>query len=501
MANGALGVKISNVKGIKHLEAELPLSPGLYAITGKNGSGKSTLMAAIANLFFREVLSRFFGTARTAGSIRYQLGEDSLTWHYDGAHWKREDTGTGVFINGFYEGSIIHGNRFRDTNYTALFNASRVKKEDLVESDRFVREHLGRILHNDPEYYRNLYRLKSTDAYKTLRFRGSPYFVVSEDGQIISQFSMSTGESLLISLLHSLNYKVEKRTKIRDVLVVLLDEIELALHPSALIRLVKFLKDFSKHKRIAVYFSTHSIELLREISPDNIFYLQKHADSSVEVINPCYPAYATRNIYTHDGFDFLILTEDELSRKIVDWVITKNGLRASRLIHIIPVGGWEKVVTMHQEICSWNILGTGKGVLSVLDGDVEDEFKKKYLSRNLHRNLNVLFLPIKSAEKYLKNKLIDNVDYSFFRNFGDTFFRVRSLEEVLDDYRSKRLDDSNGKILLRKLKSELNSYGVSDDEFYSHLTEYIVSHENMNPLLERLKRSLDTQLMTPVSSR
>jgi hypothetical protein len=53
----------------------------------------------------------------------------------------------------------------------------------------------------------------------------------------------------------------------------------------------------------AIYFSTHSIELIGGIKPDNIFFMERHADGSVEILNPCYPAYATRILYDHSGYD------------------------------------------------------------------------------------------------------------------------------------------------------------------------------------------------------
>jgi len=488
-----LEVSINEVRGIKSLQIKLPLSKGLYAITGKNGSGKSTLMAAIANLYFRDVLNKFFyNSVKENSYIRYQKDGSSIIWKYCNQKWSMELENGGFFINGFYEGSVIYGNRFRDTNYSALYNATKVKIEDLVPADSFIKDNLSFILHGNKDQYHNLYRLERDEAYKKFKFRGSPYFIVTTEGQIISQFSLSTGESLLVSILHSLKYKIDQMTKKEGLYMIMLDEIELALHPSALVRLITTLQKFSSEYGIAIYFSTHSIELLRAIPPDNIFYLQKHLDKSVEVINPCYPAYATRSIYTHDRYDMLILTEDELTKRIVDWVLKKYYLLTSRLIHILPVGGWENVLSLQQDIIANNILGIGSRCISVLDGDVKKSFREKYINKGLHKNLNVAFLPIKSAEKFLKEKLIDNVDFKFFRAFGDTFYRSKSLEDVLEDYlRSRKNDDSTGKSLLRHLREELNSRGISDNEFYSLLTEYIVETQDMNYLHERLKDALE----------
>ena len=55
--------------------------------------------------------------------------------------------------------------------------------------------------------------------------------------------------------------------------VILIDEIELALHPSAIKRLVDFAKEIAKQYNVAIYFSTHSLEIINSLPTDNLFYL------------------------------------------------------------------------------------------------------------------------------------------------------------------------------------------------------------------------------------
>src|SRR5690606_18929657 len=153
-------------------------------------------------------------------------------------------------------------------------------------------------------------------------------------GKIVSQFHMSTGENLLISILNSLNIRNSDRTTLNIPCILLLDEIELALHPSSLKRLVIFLKEISNRFNYAVYFSTHSLELISSIKPDNIYFLDRHSDHSLELINPCYPAYATRMLYDHTGYDYIILVEDDLAREIIKRLLKKNSLWGNKLIYI-----------------------------------------------------------------------------------------------------------------------------------------------------------------------
>lgn len=481
-----LKVNITNVRNIRSLDIELPLDKGLYAVTGKNGSGKSTLMAAIANLFFFNVINDFFINCADSNScISYTYKGITQSFHFERNEWRQR--GRKIYVHGFYEGSLIHGNRFRDTHYKALVNASRVKKDELIDAKPYIKENLGLILHNDKDKYKNLYKLSSDKAKQVFKFRGSPYFLV-ENEKPISQLSLSTGENLLLSLLHSLHNQIQRRKEKTDDYFVLLDEVELALHPSALIRLVQFLSALSKSNNMAIYFSTHSTDLIRNIDPLHIFFLNKHIDNSIEVINPCFPAYATRNIYMHDGYDYLILVEDVLTKKLIDWILKKGGLLSSKLIHILPCGGWENVISLHQEIMTSNFLGVGKKAFSILDGDVESQFKKKYTENNLHLNLNVAFLPIQSAEKLLREKLYDDVDHKFFRHFNDSFFHQKSLDDVIHGYRPKSSSDKRGKILLKLIKDEIERQEANFEDVSSQLVEYIVENENMDPLIERVKK-------------
>ena len=108
---------------------------------------------------------------------------------------------------------------------------------------------------------------------------------------------------MIISILCSIYTAIYKRTnKYKDIsYVIFLDEIELALHSSALRRLILFLKKLSTDEDLIIYFSTHSLELLREIKPENIYYLSIDYHGKIGVTNPCYPAFATRNLYGNEG--------------------------------------------------------------------------------------------------------------------------------------------------------------------------------------------------------
>jgi predicted ATPase len=493
-----LNIEMNDIRGIKHLSVNLNFVPGVYAITGENASGKSTLLAALSGLFYPKIFSSFLIT-KEKSYITYNYGEAKMriakrSMNRWGESW------SDIKINGFYEGSIIHGNRFRDVTYQSLFQSRKVNREKLSPASEFVKKNLGFIIRKDENYYENLFYLPKKDANSDFSFKGTPYFLLIDAqnnlypvDEIVSQYSLSTGENLIISLLHSIHQHVVKKSKNRGTYVVILDEIEMGLHPSALNRLFKFLKSLAEDYGVIIYLSTHSMEVIRNIEPNNIYFLQKKNDALVEVVNPCFPAYATRDIYQHDGYDLLILVEDKLAKMLIRDMLIQGGLNLNKLIHILPVGGWENVLSLHEEVLKSNLLGSDARAISILDGDVKDDVESKYRSKGIYKNLNVAFLPIESLEKYLHEKIIITADDKFIQLLGDNLFTKTSLLEIIDQYSEddRNNKDSSGKKLLRKLVKELQVIDRTEDDLIRMVSNYIITtdSERVQTLIERIKES------------
>ena len=482
-----LKLHVENLKNFKNFALEIPLDRGLYAITGTNGSGKSTIMALLSKPFQPSVLGRLFQREKNKTSkVTYDCDGNVNECFVEGGNWKSTNKGKRIDIRGFFEGSIIHGSRFSDANYTAMTNATNVTKDDLDNADDFVINNLSTIINGCTGQYKSLMRLKTKKiAYDKFKFRGMPYFIEFND-RLYSQYSMSTGECLVISLLHFLNSTVIRSRDKKSTKLILIDEVELALHPSALKRLIDLLGEIAVNYNLVVYFSTHSIELVRHISPDNIFYLQQGVFTDIEVVNPCYPSYATRSLYDHDGYDFLLLVEDVLAKYIVKRIIDENNLYESKLIHVMPCAGWENTIKLHDDIVVSNLVGHGTAVLTILDGDIRSEYMQRYQRKGIFCDINVQFLPIHSVEKYLLNKLSKKPDPKFAKKFGDRFFRIKSLKDVLADYNTNYTNDNSGKKLYRLLKKVAMQQKVKESEFVSSLCEFIYDYEDFEELSEKL---------------
>lgn len=515
MSNHTLHLELNNIKGISSLSIDLPLTPDVYAITGINGIGKSTVLSAIAPRIVRPInfsMLRSFDY-NSDSFISYSINGNSEVWHPNSNHCWVCDTEQSINLRGFQEGSITKGTRFlNSSSYSSYKKLQRVQKHLLVPADDFVKENLGLILHNDKFYYNDLYRLDRTRAERNYQYRGVPYFLETNE-HLLSHFDLSTGEFLLINLLHLLNNLLVRTNNNENLNIILIDEVELALHPSAIRRLVEFMKKITHRYNIATYFSTHSLEIIRALPIDNLFYLKQKDKNTIVCETPCYPAYITRDIYTHSGYDIIILVEDELAENIVRAFLDKNNYEKNKRIQILPVGGYQNTLDLHNNLVSDKVLSDISHIISIIDGDVKETVNKKITEEHLWNSVAsdfILFLPIESLEKYLKIQLFDNENYDLMRKIRDRLFRFKSdinwfkpqyKENIANAKKNDRENGkpekpdgayfTNGKNLFSILLNEYVLNGGTKTEFRKEICKLVIEHNDYTDFENQLRDSLD----------
>lgn len=181
------------------------------------------------------------------------------------------------------------------------------------------------------------------------------------------------------------------------------------------------------------FFSTHSLELLREIKAQNIYYLTKMFDGSVVVTNPCYPAYATRNLYGEDGYgnDMVVLVEDDLAKIIIEKIMVSKNIARSIRVKILPTGGWTNTITMAYDVTSSNLLNRGTKLAVVLDRDIKVNVPEFISNHKQYSGIKIDYLPIASLEKYLKAHLVDKLNNELFSVLDTYLFQKKPLNEII----------------------------------------------------------------------
>ncbi len=480
-----LDVKISKIKGISNGTISLPIDNGVFLIVGSNGSGKSTIMSCLAQLISRHNLGLLRKEDYTTDSfVSFEMDNLQDTWTCtEAGFWKAQSFPHTMKFNGMYEGSLFYGARFEDSkNVDDLIVENKIEEGYIVDADEYIIEHLGLILHNNKTHYTQLKRIRNKQIAKDVfKLKNTPYFCMSNE-KLISQYRMSSGECLLISLLHFVYNSIIRRSlPTNEPILMLIDEIELALHPVAISNLIDLLNSLTEtYRNLTVILTSHAPEVIRKVKPENTFKLELPGDDgqSFSIVTPCYPSYSIRDVYTHDGFDFLLLVEDELAKLIVKNAIETLNLDSSRLVNVTPVGGWTNVLKLHHEIVYNNILGVGKTVISILDGDIIGQLSPE------QQLMAPMFLPVSSLEKFLRLTLVEKLNNKIKKSINDRFFSLSSIDRLikayLDEESTLRIkntasyrEDKNGKRLYNKIRGHLRERRISDEMFVNGIYEII----------------------------
>jgi predicted ATPase len=132
----------------------------------------------------------------------------------------------------------------------------------------------------------------------------------------------------------------------KDKALVILDEPEVSLHPSAQKELMNFLAIQSKKKLLQIVISTHSVEMIQDLPPEAIKVLNLNPVSSqVELIGQsCLPAEAFRRIGASSS-KHVVYVEDDLARFILTRAIQELGPGYKDTISVKPLGGAEQIMT------------------------------------------------------------------------------------------------------------------------------------------------------------
>lgn len=327
-------------------------------------------------------------------------------------------------------------------------------------------------------------RLKNKKVAEDLGIKNRPYFI-NVGSYLISQYRMSSGECLLISLLHFLYNSIERRSlPVDQKVLVLIDELELALHPIAINRLMEYLQELvEEHSNLVIFLSSHSPEVIRRMKPSSL-YKVNNEEGIVSLETNCYPSYLIRDLYSNVSPDYLFLVEDRLAQLVVNKVLSTHCLRNSKLIHCVPVGGANNVLELHKELYSKKVLGTNTKIISILDGDMQGHLTKE------QKRLPCLFLPIPSVEKFLYSVIKENRDKKLRKIIKDKYFVVTSLDNIIAEYNKGTLNENadNNKSFYNVLCKNLKDIGTSEDTFISGLCDDIMTNVDFTKFANDLKK-------------
>jgi hypothetical protein len=192
-----------------------------------------------------------------------------------------------------------------------------------------------------------------------------------------SERHFSLGELCVLKLLKLLK-------DVQNNSLIVIDELEMALHPRAQVKLVEHLGAESNRKNLTIIFSTHSSTILKSVNKKSIIFLERQVDGSVNAIRECYPTYALGSIaYEEESVpDAVIYVEDEFARQLSVAMFRKyvneeyDNPANWPSVKFAPIGGFHEVVKFLDQ--SQTILPPHCKQAALLDEDVVSETLTKW---------------------------------------------------------------------------------------------------------------------------
>lgn len=421
-------ISIRNLRNIKKLNFSIP-DPGVWLLTASNGGGKTSLLACLRRIGQPNSFQTHFPNSLQSsrldnhlkGSIVYSVGGEQVEYAYRGSRWTpRPRSNSGLLDDfGFPFVAYVGASAERVTPRSEDFDPRKVSDahqeiidaaNEIFETSKF--DNLKKV---------NVGRGRGQSSAFVMLLGGSPRHYHSE-----RHFSL--GELCILKLL-----SVLREAKVNG--LVLIDELEMAIHPRAQVKLLEYLTRQAKEKKLTVIFSTHSVTLLKTIDRKKIIFLENNGEGSIKSIVGCFPTYAIGHIASdEEGIpDSVIYVEDDDAKAIASALYKKYLLEnfpsvALRpTLKFAPIGGFKETV---------KYLGQSRSMLpehcaqhALLDGDVADETLKAWSNANNHDQL-ALFKKYKRNIHYLpwapEVGLLDHI-VSNLSEFE------KKLREVLDD--------------------------------------------------------------------
>jgi hypothetical protein len=295
-----------------------------------------------------------------------------------------------------------------------------------------------------------------------------------------SEKNFSLGEICVLKLLRQLDTCPHQS-------LVLIDELELALHPRAQIGLFRYLERIAKEKTLTVIFSTHSANLIKSVDRNNFFFIEK-VSGKTKLIHGCYPTYALghlalREERTPDG---VIYVEDEQAQFIVEALLksllkTELASKSKPTLVVAPIGAFSSVIAFLGR--SKSLLPDNVNQVALLDKDVYDEYVVPLTKARNHSEMakvqavksHVKFLPwtpeVGICDLLLKN--IQEHETAIRDFFGDARISVGSIDFQSLAGLSGGAKRSKAKSLVKDLIKEISELTLKNQQSVrQNISEY-----------------------------
>lgn len=350
-------------------DATIEFDKPLTAIMGVNGCGKTTVLHALACVFKpydkgEDYHFSYFFTPNTDASwcnsklsICYTVESKGKEVEILSKEYTKSDRWSPKYDRRpardvFYIGIDTCLPEIEITSTTTRINYQTEELHGKMDDD--IRAHAAYILNKNYEV------LTANITYANKK----SMIGVTASGIRYSSLSMGTGEQRVFKILRTV-------LSAPAYSMILIDEIDLLLHVTALKRLIEVLAAIAESHHLQIIFTTHSLEMNDLQRYVDLFYLDQAANKTI-----VYKSINSDMIYALSGQRrniYEIYVEDVLSKCIIGAILEELGLRAQTSITIF--GAAENAFTLSAGLVLKD--SDLSNCLVVLDGDVHRTHEEK----------------------------------------------------------------------------------------------------------------------------
>lgn len=333
-------------------ESELNFTFPLTVIVGKNGSGKTTVMKAIKLLSGKQIpQDEFFETVIDDGGfqnadISYML--DGQILHYKrmrqnewgkegtipdelGVTYIQTKTMVGAIDKSFlYDDIGKNTSRIQKVEYV-IKQSRKLKQNPKSNSERKQRHFLSNNAVDIVNYILQG-NIKSIEVIRHKYYSGTwGTSVIFNDGNQYSEYNAGSGEFVIASM-------VDRIEQIPSGSVLLLDEPEVSLHPGAQKRLICYILETIKKKKLQVIITTHSINIVERLPKEAIKCFRKIENDVVVIEEGVFFQNAFLELESDVFNKKHIIVEDDMAKNIIEKILQKEELDKLLQVEFYPGG-------------------------------------------------------------------------------------------------------------------------------------------------------------------
>jgi len=291
----------------------------------------------------------------------------------------------------------------------------------------FAKKDISEIEYKKLEEFLELVRyLKNKDFIKFEIF-------LRKDGEIINYFYLSSGEKTLISYFANIVNSIYKFKPLKNkTFIILIDEVELHLHPEWQRRFISYMNNFFRENNLNVKFqfiiATHSPFVLSDIVDEQIIYIKDKSDLKINTFGA--------NIY--DIFEKGFFLENSIG-KYSEEMIKAISLILSFYQALYLADKQDNIFVLRKILNIWYVSKNGK--VDETYQEKKDEQLLKVVNRYKNKCLDRLFgenkLDFKKFEKlfFENNQLTEDI-VKYINIIGDPIVKNHLLAtyETIKEY-------------------------------------------------------------------